>query len=324
MNAKLLETESPSLKSAPAVAHPLAFRRGHVVSYLDSSGGAPLLLVQAPAGFGKTTVLSFLAEQEGASARWMRLDERDASLESFVVSLVSAVYGWPIIPPAAVADVREAAKWIVGAIQELAVTTIILDDFEAVATSEPANALVEAVVERLPPYVRLAIGSETAPSFLKRARLRQMVVELDASDLRFDAEDVSRYVRELHRYEISEEAASSLARRSDGCAAVVNLVGQLSHNLPRYLRVDFEALPLGTTEEHFALLLREVLARNGYPPARVSRELERGEVGRPGGQRPVDALLDFLSDRHCLAQSYAADPEVIVPHKLLARLASRL
>jgi len=312
------------LKSARAITHPLAFRREYVRSYIESSSGAPLVLIQAPPGHGKSTVLSFFAAQEGASARWIRLDPTDLALDALVASFVSAIYGWPIAAPGPVPDVREAAKWIVGAIQELAVTSIILDDYENVADSEEANALIESIAEKLPAYIRLIVASEVPPPFLKRARLRQMIVELDASDLRFDADDVASYIREVHNYDISDESASSIARRSGGCATVINLVGQLCHDLPRYLRIDFEALPLGPTEEHMTLLLREVLARSGNPPARAARELLRVTVGRSGGSTPADALLDLLADRHCLVLRHATDPATLVPHKLLRQLAERL
>jgi LuxR family maltose regulon positive regulatory protein len=316
--------QGPDLKSAPAVCHPLAFRREHVRSYVESSSGAPLVLVQAPAGYGKTTVLSFFADAEGTSSRWVRLDAEDRSLGAIVAAVATAIYGWPIAPPTAAPDVPEAARWIVGAIKELAVTAVILDDYETVAESDEVNRFVEAVAEKLPPYIRLVVGSEVAPAFLKRARLRQSVVELDASLLRFDADDVARYIRELHNYDISDEAASSVARRSGGCATVVNLVGQLSHDLPRYLRVDFEALPLSPTPDYMAPLLREVLARSGRPPARAARALLRAETGDPDGATPADDLLDFLAERHCLAQFYGAEPRTIVAHKLLRELAERL
>lgn len=315
---------SADLKSAPALCHPLAFRREYVRSYIETSSGAPLVLVQAPAGYGKTTVLSFFADAEGSSARWVRLDDGDRSLGRLVGSVASAIYGWPVAPPTELPDVREAAKWIVGAIQELAITAVILDDYETVAESAEASTLVETVAENLPPYIRLVVGSEQAPSFLKLARLRQKIVEIDASDLRFDADDVGRYFREVHNYEISDSAATSVARRSGGCAAVVNLVGQLSHDLPRYLRLDFEALPLGSTVAHMTTLLREVLARGGQPPARAARALMNVDVGYAEGSTPGDAVLDFLEQRHCLAQTYAADPPVVVPHKLLRAIASGL
>ncbi len=314
----------PDTKSAPAICNPLAFRREYVRSYLESSSGAPLVVIQAPQGYGKTTVLSFFADAEGPTARWLRLDEEDRSLGVMVAALASAIYGWPISQPAVPPDAREAARWIVGAIHELEVTAVILDDFESVAESDEVSTFIETVAEKLPPYIRLVIGSEVAPPFLKRARLRQMVVELDASLLRFDADDVARYIREVHNYDISDAAASSVARRSNGCAAVVNLVGQLSHDLPRYLRVDYEALPLAPTEEQLAPLLREVLSRSGRPPARAARDLLRAEYGSPDGASPTDALLDFLAERHCLAQLYGSSPAVVVPHKMLKSLAARL
>jgi hypothetical protein len=314
----------PDFKSAHAVTHSLAFRREYVRSYIESSSGAPLVLVQAPPGYGKTTVLSFFGEAEGGSSRWVRLDEADRALATFVGSLASAIYGWPVTPPSAMPDVREAAKWIVSAIEELAVTTILLDDYEAVADCDDANALVEAIAEKLPPYIRLVVGSGQTPGFRTRARLRQMVVELDMSDLRFDADDVARYLREVHNYEISDTAATSVARRSGGCAATVNLVGQLCHDLPRYLRVDFEALPLGATVQHLTTLLREVLARGGQPPARAARALLDADVADPDGPTPADTVLDFLAQRNCLVEIRDTDPRVVVPHALLRAIAAGL
>jgi LuxR family maltose regulon positive regulatory protein len=315
---------SLTLKQAPALTHPLAFERKHVKAYFESSPGAPLVLLHAPAGYGKTTALSFFAEQEGASARWITLDEEDRSLSSMIATLVSAIYGWRITEPAALPDVREAAKWIVGAIDELAITAIIFDNYEAVASSEEVNSLIEAVTERLPPRVRLVIASESSPPFVKRARLRQSIVELGTSDLVFDADDVSGFLREIHNYVVADKFASSIARRSRGCAAVVNLVGQLVHNLPRYLRVDFEALPLGPTEEHMTLLLREVLSRAGYPPARAARDLAGDGAGALDGTSPRDTLLDLLGSRACLAHVYATDPRQVVPHRLLREIAPKL
>lgn len=327
MSSQIEKTASltaPPATSAPAIAHPLAFRRDHVRSYFESSSGAPLILIQAPAGYGKTTALSFFAVEEGSSARWVRLTEHDASLDTFVASFVSAIYGWDIPKPPTPPDIREAGKWIVGAIEELNITAVILDDYDLVAQSDAVNALIEAVSEGLPPYIRIVVGSEIAPPFLKRARLRQSIVELDESDLRFDADDIARYIREVHNYEVSEEAAASIARRSGGRAAIINLVGQLSHNLPHYLRVDFEALPIGRTDEHLTVLLREVLNRAGHPPARAARDLLAADHGYENGASSTDILLEMLADRHCLVQKYAGDPVLLYPHRLLRRLAAKL
>jgi ATP/maltotriose-dependent transcriptional regulator MalT len=315
---------SLSLKQAPALTHHLAFERKHVRSSFETSPGAPVVLLHAPAGYGKTTALSFFAEQEGPSARWITLDESDRSLSSMIVTLVSAIYGWQISEPAPLPDVREAAKLIVGAIDELAITTIIFDNYETVASSDDVNELIEAVTERLPARVRFLIASEVSPPFVKRARLRQSIVELGTSDLVFDADDVSVFLREIHNYVVADKFASSIARRTRGCAAVVNLVGQLVHNLPRYLRVDFEALPLGPTEEHMTLLLREVLARAGYPPAHAARDLAVAGAGALDGSLPRDTLLDLLGSRSCLAHVYATEPRKVVPHRLLLEIAPKL
>jgi hypothetical protein len=268
--------------------------------------------------------LSFFAEQEGPTARWITLDENDRSLSSMIVTLVSAIYGWQISEPAPLPDVHEAAKWIVSAIDELAITAIIFDNYEAVSSSEEVNALVEAVTERLPARVRFLIASESSPPFVKRARLRQSIVELGVSDLVFDADDVSGFLREIHNYVVADKFASVIARRTRGCAAVVNLVGQLVHNLPRYLRVDFEALPLGPSEEHMTLLLREVLSRAGYPPARAARDLAIAGAGTLDGSLPRDTLLDLLGSRACLAHIYATAPRQVVPHRLLLEIAPKL
>lgn len=316
--------ECSAARLAPAVAHPLAFEREHLQSYFGAGLSSPLVLVHAPAGYGKTTALSFLARDEGASARWATLSEDDRDLDAFLATLMSSMYEWEVERAAPSVDVRDAASLILGAIEELGVTTLILDDYETVASSEPINALMPMVLEGLPAYVRVAIGTEVVPDFVRRLRLRQSLVELDRSDLHFDADDVATYLRDFHHYTVPDGAAASIARRADGCASVVNLVGQLVNNLPRYLRVDFDALPLGTGDQNIAMLLREVFARNGVPPARAAQTLRDAGIALADGATPAEALLDMLASRHCLAHFVATEPRAVVPHRLLRRLAPLL
>jgi hypothetical protein len=281
------------------------------------------VLLQAPEGHGKTTALATFVDRAGPSARWLTVNESDQRVEQFVADLVSAIYGWPIEAPAGT-DLRDAAKWIVGAIEELGITTVVIDDYETVLPSDAVNALLEELLGKLPPYTQMVIATVSAPPFLRKARLRQSVVELGRSDLQLDADDVSTYLRDLLRCQITDEQAAAVARRSGGCALVVNLVGQLACDLPGYLRVDFDALPIGRSDHEILLLLREVLSRAGFSAAQVARDLSRLDVLHANGSTPAESLLDRLADRNCLALRYPTEPPTVVAHGTLRALASRL
>src|SRR5512135_2426744 len=78
-------------------------QRPHLVEQLNASHS--LTLVLAPAGYGKTTLLSTWLENCNTPNAWLSLDEHDDDLAIFVTNLVSAVH--TIFP--AVADTTLAA-----------------------------------------------------------------------------------------------------------------------------------------------------------------------------------------------------------------------
>jgi len=171
-----------------AAAHPPVARLG-LASRVQASNAAVLLLV-APAGFGKTTAMAQLRQQwhgDGLATAWLTLDRGDNDPQRFLGGLREALQALqPAAEPRATLlpfDPFEAAA------RSGRPFALFLDDFECIA-ADAVVRLVRDLVEQLPRGSRLVIGSRRQPDLgLARLRTQGRVLELDAASLRFsDAE----------------------------------------------------------------------------------------------------------------------------------------
>src|SRR5688572_25306011 len=110
-----------------AIAHPLALERAYLRNFFSSAFDVPLVILEADSGYGKTTTLSSVAGREGYYARWLTLDESDIDLNRFVHDLLQSIYGLAIPEESESLSVRRALDLILGALNELAITSLILD-----------------------------------------------------------------------------------------------------------------------------------------------------------------------------------------------------
>ena len=92
---------------------PELIRRPRLESRLDQGLNGSLILVSAPAGFGKTTLVSQWLDMRGCPTAWLSLHERDSDLEAFlryVIAAIRTVYAdacpatWPLLNAAAAAS----------------------------------------------------------------------------------------------------------------------------------------------------------------------------------------------------------------------------
>ncbi|MBL8338367.1 MAG: helix-turn-helix transcriptional regulator [Rhodoferax sp.] len=173
----------------------------HAVCERLCTSAARLLLLHAPAGFGKTTTMLQCRERfevRGIATAWITLDGADNDIARFLARLEAVVAGLGIVPgqPGSPHDLVPAFA------ARAAPFAVFLDDFEAL--QEPTVLeLVQEILEHLPRHGRLVIGSRSTPALnLGRLRVRRQVDEVGAPELRFDP----------------GETATFLARR--GCAAM--------------------------------------------------------------------------------------------------------
>jgi LuxR family maltose regulon positive regulatory protein len=198
-------------------------------------GDAPIVVVSAPAGSGKSSLLRSHVETAGAPVAWLNLDDTENDVWRFLGYLLAAINR--ALPGAVdtaqrlvASDYRppmdalltELVNELDGA-DELA---IVLDDYHSI--SDPAvHEVMGFLVEYLPASVRLIFSGRSEPGVqLSRQRARGRVLDLGLEDLRFTAEEVAKLVEHVLGHAFQEEHLHQLSTRTEGWAA--GLVAALS------------------------------------------------------------------------------------------------
>ncbi len=316
----------PQSKSSPVRPHARTYHRAYLNNLLANHFHTPLVVIEAPAGYGKTTLLSAVAHRSGAQIGWLALDAADTALNTFTANVCAALYRLPIVPDYHVLDaqdIRAAVQLVVSSMRELGIETLILDNFEHVADAPAINHLIEQVAAELPPPMQLILATQRTPLFKRAGRSRVTRLDVTESDLRFDPEDVVGYFAQVAGYEVSADEGGLIVERTQGQAAAVNLVLQVAYGLPSYLRINFEALlpaagcATGTTAA--VSLLRECLRRTPVPFDEAIRLL-KGDEDTPLRR----TLYQALAAANCLVHTLDDEVRTLLIHPLLRELSTRL
>jgi LuxR family transcriptional regulator, maltose regulon positive regulatory protein len=260
----------------------------------------PLTLVQAGTGYGKSTALAGLADAVDPLF-WYTITEPDRDPLLFFAHLIRAFApGEPDWCEPALRAVDEAVGWVTPEAltpllnrltRELAADAVlVLDDFHLVADVPEIAALIERLVDYIPPQLHLVLASRHSPSspaFTRwRAKGRQLVIS--RTDLAFTAPEIERLFGEEYGYPLSPEQARSLAAETEGWAIALQMVWQgLQSGAVPGLDAILGRLPT-TLETLFDYLAQEVLARQ---PPNVQRFLLATSVLRQMDGPACDFLL---------------------------------
>ena len=219
-------------------SRPNAVLRSRLSERLDEGLQGRLILVSAPAGFGKTTIVSEWAagcrrlEPEVRPA-WLSLDEGDSDPARFMTYLVAALQ-------TVAADVGAGALGMLQSPQppptEAVLTALlneittlphgvvlVLDDYHVV-DSEPVDHALAFLLEHLPPQMHLVIATREDPHLpLARWRARGQLTELRAADLRFTPSEAAEFLNRVMSLDLSAEDITALETRTEGWIAGLQL-----------------------------------------------------------------------------------------------------
>ncbi|MFD3165203.1 LuxR C-terminal-related transcriptional regulator [Herpetosiphon sp. NSE202] len=274
---------------------PNGVARPHLIARLEAAQHCGLRLISAPAGFGKSSLLSEWQASTQQQVAWLALDEGDNDPSRFFSYLVHAIQTIvPTVGGAALALIQAQPQAIeqalINLINEISSSSksinLVLDDYHVIENHALDQAL-SYLLEHLPTSLRLVIATREDPNLpLARLRARGQLAELRSADLRFSLAEAQEFLNNAMHLELSEPEVAALEARTEGWIAGLQLAGlSMQHQTDRQ---GFIASFTGS--HHFVMdyLLEEVLQHQ--PPAIQQFLLHSSILNRMCGSL-CDALL---------------------------------
>ncbi len=209
--------------------------RARLIDRLERGLASRLVLVSAPAGFGKTSLLTqWLAAVagHGHTVAWLALDQSDNRAPIFWPHLVAAVktavpgFGADLLPllEASGSTTEGVLAALVNELDALSGELyLVLDDYHLI-DDQGIQEGVTFLLEHLPAHAHLLITTRADPPLpLARLRARGDLVEIRAADLRFTPEEASTYLNEVMGLDLRPEAVDALETRTEGWIAALQL-----------------------------------------------------------------------------------------------------
>ena len=213
--------------------------RPRLAERLDRGSASKLMLVSAPAGFGKTTLLTeWLAAGPAAPAdqrlaAWLSLDRGDNDPASFWTYVIAALrtaapgVGESTLAllqaprPSPIETVLTALLNDLGGIA--ADIVLVLDDYHVIDAREVQDGMA-FLLDHLPPGLHVVIASRADPALpLARLRARGELAEIRAAELRFTPDEAAAYLNELMGLRLTARDVAALEGRTEGWIAALQL-----------------------------------------------------------------------------------------------------
>src|SRR3954469_24538194 len=288
--------------------------RRRLIERLSGRAEPALTLVSAPAGFGKTTLLTEWLDEwlgaapaEGRSAAWLSLDPRDNDPALFwrylVAALDAAVPGVGSNAVGLLQSSRPATETVLATLlNDLNAVAndvvLVLDDFHVIEVPD-VQAGMAFLLEHLPPRIHLVIAARADPALaLARLRGRGELVEVRAADLRFTPDEAAGYLNGVMGLALTPQDVEALEGRTEGWIAALQLAA-----LSMQGRDDVAGFIAGFAgDDRYIVdyLAEEVLQRQAERVrsfllqtsvlGRLSGPLCDAVTGRDGGRAMLEAL----------------------------------
>ncbi len=247
-------------------------KRPGLSKLLHPTGVKKLVLVHAPAGYGKTTLLDQWHKaliDDGRTACWLSLDELDDDPATFIRYLLCAFQEvvenfW-----------MDAANWMEGRLQpDITIAlnhiineliridipvTLFIDDYQHINSIE-IHQFIERLIDWSPENFLLVIGSRIVPPLsLSKWRVSEKMTEVDVSMLRFSNLEGKAFLEHKHNLQLTSEQIAIITEKSEGWAAGLQLVALVLKNYDQ--RDEFIASFSGNLYEIADYLTNNVLTQ---------------------------------------------------------------
>ncbi|MHB0857954.1 MAG: LuxR C-terminal-related transcriptional regulator [Anaerolineae bacterium] len=199
----------------------------------STQSGRRLTLISAPAGYGKTALVSEWVAGCGRPTAWLSLDAEDSDLTRLLAYLVAALRTLAADMGEGVLGVLQSPQpppveaLLTALLNEIAAIpddlVLVLDDYHVTDARSIDDALT-FLLEHLPPQMHVVIATREDPQLpLPRLRARNQMTELRAADLRFTPTEAAEFLNQVMGLDLSEEEIAALETRTEGWIAGLQL-----------------------------------------------------------------------------------------------------
>lgn len=323
----MTETGDPAMRHTPVLATKLfvparrasLVARPRLLERLDTTlaAGNRLTLVSAPAGFGKTTLITdWLTDLEARPAEthvgWLSLDEDDNNLSRLLAHLTAALSraGIDVGPGPAEAHHGSPVPVLTGIVNEVTRAAerspgthwvLVCDDFHVI-TEPAAHEFFSSLVSHVHPDLHLVVATRADPPLpLARLRGRGELTEVRAADLRCTAGEATEFLNRVMGLSLTDTDVAALEERTEGWIVGLQLAAlSLRGTHERHAVDDFLKAFTGSNRFVIDYLVDEVLARQPVEIRsfllrtsildRLTASLCNAVVGRDDGSSMLERL----------------------------------
>ncbi len=207
--------------------------RSELFENLNTGLSRKLILISAPAGFGKTTLLSDWINQNNIPTAWFSLDNRDndpVDFLSYIISGIQSIHtafgqgALKLLNSPNSPSGESIASLLINEILDINQNfLLVLDDFHLIKSNEVLK-LVSYLLEHIPGNIHIVILTRSDPALsVSRLRSQHQLLELRSSDLSFSANDISVLFNEKLKLGLSIDDVYSLETKTEGWIAGLQL-----------------------------------------------------------------------------------------------------
>ncbi len=241
-------TSSPSMPTAAKIPRkpvtkyrpPAAVRslvaRERLMEVLRAAGRRRLILIYAPSGYGKTTLVAQWRTEligSGVAVAWLTVDDDDNNVVWFLAHLLEAIQRARPGIAASLGEVLEqrgdeATRFVLTSlIDEIDENgepiTVVIDDWQRVSDSQTIDAL-RFLIDHGGDHLQIIVTSWSRSRLpLGKLRIRDELVEIDCEELRFDASESQSLLNDIAELQLAGDDVAALTASTDGWAAALQL-----------------------------------------------------------------------------------------------------
>jgi LuxR family maltose regulon positive regulatory protein len=200
--------------------------RPRLTEWLNERQGRPLTLVSAPAGYGKSTLISCWLEQADCPTAWVSLDERDNDLVSFLSYFLAAIVkvfpdavpeSQALLAATSLPPVSPIANILINELNRIEEQFIlVLDDYQVIE-DHSIHQLLNELLLHPPRNLHLVMGTRMDPPLsLVTLRAKGMLTEVRIPSLRFNPEETRLLFQQMFAIPVDQDTLIEIESQAEG------------------------------------------------------------------------------------------------------------